>query len=536
MQGRAGTILICLTALLWVLAFTPDPYVWAAIPGVVGMLTAIERLRSTKHVVWLTVLFGGLAIGCGYHWLAQTVQDFGDVPVVPSWLLTALFGVVGTVHVLVFALIFRAMCRGARRPHPLTVVALWVVCEALPIRLFPWMLGHGAVNCPPLLQQAEWGGVSGVSFVMLCFLVPLYEWIRWALRLDGSRHRARAAAAVFVLGLLLFGWGQWRYRQVLDEDKQAEKHWRVAIVQPNVGARDKRMAERERSAQMLLSIDRLRTLSEKAAAEKAELVVWPETAVTYPIRYMLPKFDPANTSNSLARAQYRFLETLGRDRAFLIGSYEYIPPPEGHRMERRKVDWRHNVAALRHPGGRLAMWDVYRKVYLIPFGETMPLGLPQDRLPQSFVMKPGSTDQKALAYEGRRIVPFLCYEGILPDHVRAVAGKERTDILVSLTNDSWFGDTWEPHQHLNFTRFRAVEHRAPLVRATNTGISAFVDAAGQIVKGLGLYNHDALVHDVPLVERPRTVYVSLGYLFPWLMAFVALFGFAFGRRATTSKP
>jgi apolipoprotein N-acyltransferase len=152
----------------------------------------------------------------------------------------------------------------------------------------------------------------------------------------------------------------------------------------------------------------------------------------------------------------------------------------------------------------------------------MPLGLPRKYLPQEFRMVAGEPPQPLLEFEGVRLAPFLCYEGILADYVRDVAGDARPDMLVSLTNDSWFGDTWEPWQHLNFTRFRAVEHRAPLIRATNTGISAFVSAAGDLE---GTLSHDVagvLVRDVPLVDRDRTLYVRIGYRLPWLFGAWAL--------------
>jgi len=111
--------------------------------------------------------------------------------------------------------------------------------------------------------------------------------------------------------------------------------------------------------------------------------------------------------------------------------------------------------------------------------------------------------------------------------VRGICGGARPDLLVSLTNDSWFGDTWEPYQHLNFTRFRAVEHRVPLVRATNTGISAFVSMTGEVraADRVALGEEGVLVRNVKLVKRGRTVYDRFGYAFPWACAILALLGF-----------
>jgi apolipoprotein N-acyltransferase len=118
-----------------------------------------------------------------------------------------------------------------------------------------------------------------------------------------------------------------------------------------------------------------------------------------------------------------------------------------------------------------------------------------------------------------RIAVFICYEAILPQFVLELA-SERPDLLASLSNDSWFGDTWEPHQHLAFSRFRCVEHRAPMVRAANTGISAVVDATGEVVERVGVGREGALVRDVPLVPRERTPWQRFGHLVPWAL-FVA---------------
>ena len=123
-------------------------------------------------------------------------------------------------------------------------------------------------------------------------------------------------------------------------------------------------------------------------------------------------------------------------------------------------------------------------------------------------MSPGTVDQPPLVWraKGLSIATFICYEAIQPETVAALAGDRRPDLLVNLTNDSWYGNGWEPHQHLNFSRFRAIEHRAPLVRATNTGISAFVSATGEVLESLPYDEAGVLVRDVPIVDRGRTLY------------------------------
>jgi apolipoprotein N-acyltransferase len=545
--GRLGTFLLSLLALVWVAAYTPDPWVVATVPGIVALLLVIERCRRVRDLVLLIALFGAVAIGYGYRWLAPTVQEFsnGLVGPVGSWGLVALFGAVGTVHVMVFGLLYRRLVRRARRPHPLVTVALFVACESLPIRLFPWMVGHGAINCPPLLQSASWGGVPGVSFALLALVVPVHELLVGLGPRPARPARLGAAGVTFLVGAALFAWGHLRWDALRTEDAAAVRHLSVGIVQPDIGARDKRRAEQGQGDQRRATLEAYERGSRAAIAAGAELVVWPETAITDAIRLLEPRFEAAVTRNMLARHGWGFLEALGKEASFLVGAYEQIPTPAGVELAggptslggyREKPDDRYNVAALRPRGAGDGTWSVYRKTWLIPFGEAMPLGLPQSMLPQGFVMRPAPQPSGALVLEGLRLVPFLCYEGILAGHVRATVGEQAPDLLVSLTNDSWFGDSWEPHQHLNFTRFRAVEHAAPLVRATNTGISAFVTAGGDIVDRRELGEEGILVRRVPLVARGPTLYARHGHRLPWVLGGLALLVLVFGPLLPAPRP
>jgi apolipoprotein N-acyltransferase len=526
---RLGQILLACGMFLWVGAFMPEPQVLCTVPGLVCYLLLIERCKKLRHAVLWSGFFGAIAIGTGYRWLAQTVQDFGNIAPLPSYLMTALFGVMGMAHGVVILFLYRGMLVRGRRPHPLVLVLLFVAAEALPIRLFPWKIGHGAIDVPPLVQAASWGGVSAVSFVLLCLVVPIHEWVVWAFARRGPPARPQAALVTFAVGCAFFGIGHLQYRAALSDEAAATKTLRIGIVQPNVGRKDKRAATEAEGSQRDQSVAAYERGSRLAAKEGAELIVWPETAVVDSVPVMEPKHDPHVTNGYLSRVGYRFLDELGRDHAFLLGMYE-------RRMGRKRLsggafDERYNVAALREPGDRAASWSVYRKVFLIPFGEYLPLPLDERKyLPQKFKMIAGETEGEkrqfsgALAYKGLRIVPFLCYEGILPDHVREVCGDAHPDILVSLTNDSWFGDSWEPYQHLNFTRFRAVEHRAPLVRATNTGVSAFVSITGDVAASdrLGLWQEGVLVKDVPILDRGPTIYARFGHWFPTLAAIIVL--------------
>jgi apolipoprotein N-acyltransferase len=510
-------------------AFLPEPHAWTAVPALLAFLALVEGARTFKQVVLALVVFGALGVGAGYHWLADTVQRFGGLSVPVSYAAAAAFGVAGTVHLVIAALFLRGYLSRGVRPHPFVAAALCVACESLPIRFFPWLIGHGAVDVAPVRQAAEWGGVPGVSLVVCCLVFPLRDLWLWARPNGGPPARPKAALLTLSLGVALFLVGWWRHDAVRADDAAADERLRVAIVQANVGSFAKRAEEEDRAHGLKTSVERYRKGSFEAASAGARLVVLPETAISARTNFLEPKPEPRITNSQMRNHGFEWLEQVGAERAFLIGAYESSVP------KRRSVtgeppDERYNVAALRQPGGFLAPWSVYRKVHLIPFGETMPFGLPRDLLPQQFVMKAASLPQDPLTFEGLTIAPFICYEAIVADHVRALCAGRRPDLLVNLTNDSWFTGL-EPYEHLNFSRFRAVEHRVPLVRSTNTGISAFVDAAGEVVSRLGVDEEGILVHDVPLVDRPRTLYVRWGWALPWALGALFLVAFVFGRGA-----
>jgi apolipoprotein N-acyltransferase len=153
----------------------------------------------------------------------------------------------------------------------------------------------------------------------------------------------------------------------------------------------------------------------------------------------------------------------------------------------------------------------YDKIQLVPFGEFVPLsGL------LGFVR--GWAEFIAELEAGSRAVVFnappapfgvvICYEGIFPDLFRQFV-RDGAQLMVNMTNDAWFGRTSGPEQHLTMYPFRAVEHRVSVVRAANTGVSAFIAPSGVITRRLNLFDRGVMTESVPLRTR-RTLFSRLG--------------------------
>jgi len=175
-------------------------------------------------------------------------------------------------------------------------------------------------------------------------------------------------------------------------------------------------------------------------------------------------------------------------------------------------------AKMLSPRGELVLR--YHKIQLVPFGEYVPLQplitlggrVAAKVIEQVADFTPG-TDPVVAEAEGHRIGAFICYEAVFPHLVRRFAAGG-AELLVNITNDSWYGRTSAHYQHLAMTAFRAVENGRYVVRAANTGITAVVDARGRVIEATQLFEPTVLVRDVPLLSG-TTFYARHGDVFAW---------------------
>src|SRR5262249_62384798 len=167
-----------------------------------------------------------------------------------------------------------------------------------------------------------------------------------------------------------------------------------------------------------------------------------------------------------------------------------------------------NTAFLMTEQGIVGRYD---KIQLVPFGEFLPLSgvLGFVRGWAQFIaeLEAGS---RAVVFNAPP-APFgvvICYEGIVPGLFRQFV-RDGALLMVNMTNDAWFGRTSGPEQHLAMYPFRAVEHRVSIVRAANTGVSAFIAPNGRIIRRLNLFERGVMTESVPLRSR-RTLFTRMG--------------------------
>jgi apolipoprotein N-acyltransferase len=453
---------------------------WLAFGALVPLLLAIAG--TTWRRAGVLGFVAGLVFWLAtIPWVAQTMVRYGSLP----WFLATLI-LLGLVGYL--ALYWAAFCvvlsQGPLRggvPYVVGAASLWVALEFLRTYLitgFPWnLLGYSQHRNLPLIQVAAVTGVYGVSFVVLAVNAALARailtWKCWS-----GVLAPLATAALLVAGSVGYGW-LWPASDAENDSI------RIALVQANI---DQGVKWDPTWQDQTLTI--YGELTREVARQRPQLIVWPEAAVPFFLRE-----DPR--------------QALVQDMARAAGAYLLVGAPDWQAGQPR------NTAFLIEPGGR--MLERYDKRHLVPFGEYVPLSQ------LLFFVNPlagGAIGAFAPGHEATvfatpsgRFGVVICYEAIFPDEVREFF-LSGADFLVNITNDAWFGRSAAPAQHLAMAALRAVENRAYLIRAANTGISAIVAPDGRIVQASGLFSRVVLSGAI-IPHTGGSFYTWHGDLFAW---------------------
>jgi len=525
--GGAGVFLAFPTFDQWYLAWiTLVPVLWAA-RGLGGRQRFLLGLWS-----------GAITNTGGFYWIVGMLMDFGHMQ---AWVAVPVAALLWVYQGLVFGLWLLLWGYFARRTH----LGTWLLAPVCYLAvefgvwfIFPWYYANSQHGVLPLIQVCELGGVGLLGFALLAVNGLLFD----ALRLWRGARRA----ALLRLGLALAvpaalaGYGLLRVAQV-DALAAGAPRLRIGLVEADVGIWEKEDPAKTRDNLVLHQ-----RLSADLAARGAELIVWPETSFQPPVAIYRPagreeltrtrvlsrdvaeipqsEVPPPAHAEDDALAGTRIEDVVAPQRGFrtplLFGALTFRRNPESHSRRHPGLELLNSAILLDERGLVLGVYD---KVYLLMFGEYIPLGdwFPAlyEWLPEAGSLTPG--ERVAVLPFGRfRIGVMVCYEDIVLAFSRKLANLQ-PNVLINVTNDAWFGKTAEPYLHLALAVFRSVETRLPLIRSTNTGVSCFVDPAGRVTAQTSLEGAETLLEDVPMMAPGRTPYLVLGD-WPAYLCFLAL--------------
>ncbi len=424
--------------------------------GIASLLLLLASLQQASPKQGLVVgwLYGLGFYGTGVSWVYHSIHDYGHAAPPLAAGLTLLF--VAGLSLLftasfgyAFARLFKNNCWGNLLGFP----ALWVLFEWLRSWLltgFPWLFAGYAHTDTVLSHWAPVSGVYGVSFIIALSASSLYFLILKLYTRSLGRGFALYTSLFSLpwLATLLLSQISWTQRQATPIT--------VTLLQPNITQDVKWLPEQ-----------RNKTLSQLYRQTRqhldSDLIIWPENAIPMLQDRAGPYLNNvtalASQSNSAVITGIPWRENDGSNSVF------------------------HNsIVALGNGNG------VYHKQKLVPFGEYVPLqqllrGLIEFfNLPMSDFRR-GPAEQSPLLInvknQALKVAPYICYEIVYPDFVRTMA--KQSDLLLTISDDSWFGRSAGPLQHLQMARMRAIENGKYLMRGTNTGVTAIIDDQGQLI-------------------------------------------------------
>ncbi|MBI3774164.1 MAG: apolipoprotein N-acyltransferase [Gammaproteobacteria bacterium] len=461
-------LLAAIAGLLSPLAFAPFNFIPVIFVSLAALF-AVWCRSSPREAFRSGFLFGAGMFGVGVSWVYVSMHDFGGVSAPMGVLLTLLFvlflalfpAIVGWLHTRYF------QQPDALWINTLAVSALWTLgewCRGWIFTGFPWLsIGYSQVDSP-LSSIAPILGVFGVSWTV-AFVVALLVYARraalWKITLP--------VVAVLCVGAYALTTIEWAI--------PAGTPIKVALLQGNV-SQDLKWRPEQRQPTIDWYVDNTRL------SWGSDLIIWPETAL--PVFYH--------------QAQ-EFLAGLGKE-ARSASADVFIGMPV---MNPRTQQYYNSMVSVAGP------LQSYSKQHLVPFGEYIPFAsllgglmeFMQVPLPD-FSTEPSLPVVKLAGYA---MGVSICYEDAFGEEV--IKALPEATALINTSNDAWFGDSMAPHQHLQIARMSSIETQRPLLRATNTGVTAAIDHRGKVIAQAPQFEAAVLRVSVQPMQG-STLYVQYG--------------------------
>jgi apolipoprotein N-acyltransferase len=373
-------------------------------------------------------------------------------------------------------------------------------------KLFVDTMGHGFYSSVWWRQGADIGGAHGLTAVLIvvneCVLAAVKAFAARGWKWPGLGPLRTPVTVVVALVAGLTGYGALRYQQVSARMGQGTG-LKVGVVQASITNYGRLAQEMGTFDALQMILDTHYKLSDGLMKDtKPDLIVWPETV--YPTTFGSPK------SEAGAEFDQQLSAFVGeRQMPLIFGAYDL------------EQDREFNAAMFLGPVGsaeeRRLELAVYRKTQLFPLTEWVPevMDTPWVRglLPWLGTWKRGPGPQSLpFALAGGRVLkvaPLICYEDVYPGYV-AEAVRQGAELIVTISNDSWFGMSAGPRLHLSLAAFRSIETRLPQIRATNSGISAFISPTGEILNEVQTGQRAGVLMAVPQTEPVSTLMVAWG--------------------------
>jgi len=466
----------------------------------------IDRSHSPAQAFWQAWVFASAWLLATFWWLFISMHIYGEMHPALAAAAVSLLAVALALYYALAGAVFRRWCHQGLSVYlrALSFAALWMLAELLRGTLFtgfPWgAIGYAHVDSP-LRHWLPWVGVYGVSAIsaFACMVVT-------AKRAEHIENPSRIGWGIrlSLLVALAYTWSTANTQQHAIVKDTSQQSLKVALVQGNV-PQDLKFGVAVPQA--------LADYRKALLANTADFIALPETALP-----VLADNLPEHFWSELKQhfAQHQQLALIG------MPMREAGPTAQGQLT---------NSAMALMPSATDANYR-YDKHHLVPFGEFVPLMfrwfVDLMRIPLGSFGR-GALGQPLLEFKGERIATNICYEDLFGEELAQNFSdpQHSPTLMINLSNIAWFGNTVAIDQHLHISRVRAMELGRPMLRATNTGATAIIDAQGVVTHRLASGVQGVLSGEVKGVHSeltPYTQWASKLGLFPmWFLGFAAVF-------------
>lgn len=519
------------------LCFAPEPLPGLVLPYVqvaalACLATYIFNASSVKQAALAGLLFGLGQFTVGLYWLYISLHWYGGLPSPMAAGAVLLLAAAEALFVTAAAALARWLCGDSRSTaygRQLLIAATWASCWAGAEWLrgtlftgFPW-LGTGYAHADgPLSGWAPIFGVYGLAWLS----AYIAGTIALLARARGTSAEAPAATAV-ALGIVLavagVALGQISWSQPAGAPLLAR------LAQGNIPQSEK--FDPQLMQKGLDTYARLAALPPKQAGADPKLIILPET--------VMPMFQD---SYSVQLWRQWLAIAQERNATIIMGIPLHTRQGDADRYTNSAIAFDSHTPAEQLLAGTLPMH--YDKHHLVPFGEFVPPGfrwfVDAMHIPLGDFDR-GAPRQRAFALDGQLIAPNICYEDVFGEEIIQAVADSATQgpgatILVNISNLAWFGNSWALRQHLQISRMRAMETARPMLRATNTGMTAAIDPDGTVRAVLPAQTVGVLDVEVQ-GTRGLTPYVRWGNspMLAWFALFLLMGLYLLGRGKRTAQ-
>lgn len=435
----------------------------------------ILNAPSTKCRLGYYLFYNSILNIHSFSWITGTLQEFGALPWIAAAAMNSFYAFVFNPHIWLFIFILKLI--ESRKPdwkatlfsdnlNTLIIASAFTMIEYYTPQQFPVMLGQPWIIFGGNIYLTRIFGL--ISFSFFSYLA-LAEILRYKIFKTFSKTHLTSICLFIILNIVLGIQEQSLFKA---KAKLQENSFQVRMVQANISNFLKTESEKGGFHSVSTVLDQYEKLSLEDSKEKLDLIIWPETAYPYPLY--------SDKENILATQVPTIFTTIAyqMNAPILFGGYDHFQDnPDGSYYKTE-----HNAALFVNTLGQLE--ETYHKHILIPFGETLPFGPLNEPLSKVLTemafFKEGEKKPIFETENGLKFLTTICYEKLRPEFLRDYLNqaKRHPDIMINLTNDSWYGNTLEPELHLFLARWRSAELNMATLRSTNTGVSVYIDRYG----------------------------------------------------------